>query len=94
MKMDEERRVFRDYLLFTVPHITVFAGALFGLMMLLGLDVRLSAGIFALIYGMMLSVLGLIIRPHVSGLRLYWAFMTFSIFLFGAGIIIVLGVIA
>ncbi len=92
--MDEETRVFRDYLLFTVPHITVFVGALFGLMVLLGLDVKLSTGIFAFVYGMMLSVLGLVIRPHVSRLRLYWGFMAFSLFLLGAGILLIFEALA
>ena len=94
MEMDDENRVFRDYLLFTVPHITVFAGALFGLMVLLGLDVKLSAGIFAFAYGMMLSLLGLIIRPHVSRLKLYWVFMAFSLFLLGAGILVMIEALA
>ncbi len=94
MKMDDENRVFRDYLLFTVPHITVFAGALFGLMILLGLDVKLSAGIFAFAYGMMLSVLGLIIRPHVSRLKLYWGFMVSSILLLVAGILVIIEALA
>jgi len=91
--MDDDARVLRDYLIFTVPHITVFAGALFGLMILLGLDVKLAAGIFAFIYGLMLSILALIIRPHVSRLGLYWLFLVFSLALLGAGAAILLMVL-
>jgi len=86
--MEDDAKVFRDYLIFTVPHITVFAGALFGLMILLGLNVKLSVGIFAFIYGLMLSILALVIRPHVSRLRLYWLFLLFSLALLGAGVAI------
>ncbi len=89
MAMDDSR-VFRDYLIFTVPHITVFAGALFGLLVLLGLNVELSAGIFAVVYGFMLTVLALIIRPHVAHLRLYWVFLAFSLLVFGAGLVTLL----
>lgn len=90
MEMDGDLRVFRDYLAFTVPHITMFAGAVFGILLLLGIDPPLAAGIFAILYGGMLTISGLVIRPHLSGVKAYSAYMIFATLLFAAGIIIVL----
>ena len=79
MDMDEDMRVFRDYLAFTVPHVTVLAGAILGLLIIARLPIDLALGIFALVYGLMLTVLGLIIRPHFSHLLAYRLMMVFSI---------------
>jgi len=78
MGMDEER-TFMNYLAFTVPHITVFAGAVFGILLLIGIDLRLSLGIFATLYGVMLTIIGLIVRTHFSRLLGYKLYMLFSV---------------
>ncbi|WP_297503184.1 hypothetical protein [Thermococcus sp.] len=78
MSMDEDMRVFRDYLAFTVPHITILAGAILGVLIIARLPTNLALGIFALIYGIMLTVLGLVIRPHASHLLAYRFMMAFS----------------
>ena len=70
MTMDDER-VFLNYLTFTVPHVTVFAGAVFGILVLLGVKTSLALGMFALLYGIMLLAVALIAREHFSHLRLY-----------------------
>ena len=93
MAMDEETKVMRDYLAFTVPHITVFAGAVFGILLLVGVDRVLASGIFALLYGIMLTVLGLIIRPHARGSRLYMAFLVFSLSIMLGGMAVILNFI-
>ncbi|WP_240913583.1 hypothetical protein [Thermococcus sp. JdF3] len=85
MTMDEDTKVLRDYLIFTVPHVTVLAGAILGVMMILGVPVTLALGIFASLYGAMLLILGMIIRPHVSGIRAYWLFIAFTVFLILSG---------
>jgi hypothetical protein len=88
--MDEETKVLRDYLAFTVPHITVFVGAVFGILLLVGIDRVLAVGIFALLYGIMLAVLGLIIRPHIKGSRFYLVFLLFALSLVAGGIALLL----
>jgi FtsH-binding integral membrane protein len=70
MGMDEDLRVLRDYLAFTVPHVTVLAGALLGVLLILGVSINTALGIFAVFYGLMLFVLGLVIGTHLS--RLIW----------------------
>ncbi|WP_237266281.1 hypothetical protein [Thermococcus cleftensis] len=90
MDMDEEARVLRDYLTFTVPHITVLAGAILGILMIIGVPVRTALGIFAIAYGLMLTVLGLIIRPHVSGNLLYRLTMAFFVGLVAVGAFLLL----
>ncbi|CAD5243255.1 hypothetical protein [Thermococcus camini] len=88
MTMDEDTKVLKDYLIFTVPHVTVLAGAILGVMMILGVPINVALGLFAVAYGIMLTILGLIIRPHVSGSALYRLMMAFFVGLIGIGIII------
>lgn len=87
MGMDDER-VFLNYLIFTVPQITVFAGAIFGILILLGVEVSIALGAFALLYGIMLSVIALISREHFSGLTLYRLFLLFSLLLAVSGVVL------
>jgi uncharacterized membrane protein YphA (DoxX/SURF4 family) len=77
MTMDDER-VFLNYLAFTVPHVTVFAGAVFGILVLLGVKTSLALGIFALLYGVMLLAVALVAREHFSEMRLYRAYVVFA----------------
>ena len=86
MGMDEDMRVFRDYLAFTVPHVTILAGAILGVLIIARLPLNLALGVFALVYGLMLIVLGLVIRPHASHLLAYRLMMVFSLGLAAAGI--------
>ena len=88
--MDEETRVLRDYLIFTVPHVTVLVGAILGVLMVIGVPVRMALGIFSVVYGLMLTILGLIIRPHVAGNMLYRVSMAFSVGLIVVGAAILL----
>ena len=84
MGMDEDLKVLRDYLAFTVPHVTVLAGALLGVLLILGISVNTALGIFAIFYGFMLFVLGLVIGPHLS--RLLWYRLMMAAF---AGLMVV-----
>ncbi|AHF81055.1 hypothetical protein [Thermococcus paralvinellae] len=67
----DENRVLLNYYLFTVPHITVLAGAVLGLLLLLKIDIKKALGIFAVFYGSMLTILALMVRTHFSKLILY-----------------------
>jgi uncharacterized membrane protein YphA (DoxX/SURF4 family) len=80
MVMDE-RRVFLNYIAFTLPHVTVFTGAVFGILVLLGIKTPLALGIFASLYGIMLFAIALVAREHFSGLTIYRLYLLFSIFL-------------
>ncbi|WP_335755157.1 hypothetical protein [Thermococcus barossii] len=84
MGMDEDLKVLRDYLAFTVPHVTVLAGALLGVLLILGVSVNTALGIFAVFYGLMLFVLGLVIGTHIS--RLIWYRLMMAAF---AGLMVV-----
>ncbi|WP_297470003.1 hypothetical protein [Thermococcus sp.] len=75
----DDKRVFLNYLAFTVPHVTVFAGAIFGILVLLGINKLLALGAFALLYGIMLFAIGLVAREHFSGLGLYRLYILFSV---------------
>lgn len=88
MPMDEETKVLKDYLIFTVPHVTVLAGAVLGVLMIAGVPVNVALGIFAILYGLMLTILGLVIRPHVSGNVLYRLSMAFFVGLVVVGVLI------
>lgn len=85
MGMDDER-VFLNYLIFTVPQITVLVGAIFGILVLIGVETPIALGIFALLYGVMLLSVALVAREHFSGLMLYWLFLFFSIVLALSGV--------
>ena len=87
MGMDDNR-VFLNYLAFTVPHVTVFAGAVFGILVLLGIKTSLALGIFALLYGAMLLAIAFVAREHFSGLELYRLFLLFSFILTISGAVL------
>jgi hypothetical protein len=89
--MGEEGKVLRDYLIFTVPQVTVFAGAVLGILLAVGVKLNTALGIFSGLYGGMLLILALIIRPHVSGLRLYRLVIAFSVGLILVGVLVLMG---
>ncbi|MBP1911594.1 hypothetical protein [Thermococcus stetteri] len=86
--MKEEDRVFLRYLMFTVPHATVLAGALLGVMLVLRVKPEVAAGVFSLFYGVLLSILAAIVRDHFSKSYLYKAFVGIGVLLLVGGIAI------
>ena len=85
----EDRKVFLNYLAFTVPHVTVFAGAIFGILVLLGINTYLALGIFAFLYGLMLLAIALVSREHFSSLKFYRIFLVSSVFLTLFGVFLI-----
>ena len=67
----DENRILLNYYLFTVPHVTVLAGAVLGILLLLKIDIKKALGIFAVFYGIMLTILAIMVRTHFSKLTLY-----------------------
>ncbi|WP_297091088.1 hypothetical protein [Thermococcus sp.] len=90
MDMDEDLKVLRDYLMFTVPHVTVLAGALLGVLLIMGVQVNTALGIFTVFYGLMLFVLGLVIGPHFSKVLWYRLMMVFFACLMLLGVALLL----
>ncbi|AFK22224.1 hypothetical protein [Pyrococcus sp. ST04] len=64
-------RVLLRYYALTIPHVTIFAGALFGILLLIGVDLKLAVGIFATVYGLMLLIIALIVRQHFWDSQIY-----------------------
>ncbi|WP_370520075.1 hypothetical protein [Thermococcus sp. LS1] len=88
MSMNEDTKVLRDYLLFTVPHVTVLAGALLGVLLLLGVKLNVALGIFTIFYGFMLLILALVIREHFSKLLWYRLAVAFFVGLVLMGLLL------
>jgi len=82
-------KVFLRFLAFTVPQVTVFAGAVFGVA-LVTLDTRRALGVFALTYGLGLLLTALPVRGRFST-GLYRAYLLFSVLLVLAGVAILSG---
>ncbi|AAL80575.1 hypothetical protein PFDSM3638_02240 [Pyrococcus furiosus DSM 3638] len=83
--MKEEEKTLVRYYALTIPHITLFAGAILGILMLMKADFILSLGIFSTLYGLMLLIVGIIVKDHFWELTLYkLSLLAFSLFiLFG-----------
>ncbi|BAD85983.1 hypothetical membrane protein, conserved [Thermococcus kodakarensis KOD1] len=90
--MDEEEKVFLRYLMFTVPHATVLAGALLGVLLVLKVRPEVAAGIFSLVYGTILMILAAVVKDHFSKSPLYKIFLSITLFLVGGGVLILLNV--
>lgn len=88
MAMDEEEKVFLRYLMFTVPHATVLAGALLGVLLVLKVRPEVAAGVFSIIYGVLLIILGSTVWSHFSKSYLYRIFVGIGAFLLAGGILI------
>jgi len=69
--MMDENRTLLNYYMFTIPHITVFAGAILGILLILHIDVRKALGIFATFYGILLIIIAALVRSQFSKLLLY-----------------------
>ncbi|WP_010479969.1 hypothetical protein [Thermococcus zilligii] len=87
--MADEKRVLRDYYVFTIPQVSVFAGAILGILFILRLKVELVLGLFSVIYGVMLTVIHLVVYPHFKSNPLYRFGLAFSVVLLLAGIYLV-----
>ncbi|WP_337998395.1 hypothetical protein [Thermococcus gammatolerans] len=86
MEMDENTRILRDYYFFTIPHITVFAGAVLGILFILRIDVRMALGIFAFLYGLMLLTIHAIVFRHFRSNMIYRLGLLFSLVLVMTGL--------
>ncbi|AEC51884.1 hypothetical protein PNA2_0968 [Pyrococcus sp. NA2] len=84
-----ERELVRYYM-FTIPHVTIFSGAIFGLLLLMKVNTKLASGLFATLYGFLLTILALIVRQHFWNSTLYRISLITFISLFAAGILITL----
>ncbi|KUK16879.1 hypothetical protein [Thermococcus sibiricus] len=67
----DENKILLHYYLFTIPQITVFAGAILGILLILHVDVRKALGIFATFYGVLLIIIAALVRNQFSKLPLY-----------------------
>lgn len=85
--MDDER-ILMKYYAFTIPHITVIAGALLGILLIAGIDIKRALGVFSAAYGLLLIIIGLMARPHFSKLTLYKVSILFFSGILIAGIIL------
>ncbi|MFA4647520.1 hypothetical protein P8X24_09770 [Pyrococcus kukulkanii] len=76
------------YYAFTIPHVTIFAGAVFGILLLMRIDLKLAVGIFSALYGLMLTIVALVVREHFWNSRIYKLSLLAYVSLFLAGIFI------
>lgn len=67
----DENKILLHYYMFTIPHITVFAGAILGILLILHVDVRKALGVFATFYGVLLIIIAAVVRNQFSKLPLY-----------------------
>jgi len=70
MEMEDEKILF-NYFIMTIPHVTVLAGAILGLLLLMKVELKLALGIFTLLYGIFLTIIGIIVREQFGKLTLY-----------------------
>ncbi|WP_175059919.1 hypothetical protein [Thermococcus sp. 2319x1] len=73
----DENKILLHYYMFTIPQITVFAGAILGILLILHLDVKKALGIFATFYGVLLIMIAALVRNQFSKLPLYRASLLF-----------------
>lgn len=88
MDRETDAKVLRNYYMMTVPQVSVLAGAIFGVMIAVGMSTRLAAGIFAVTYGLSLTVLHVVVREHLGHLKLFKVFFIASISLIAVGLLI------
>ncbi|WP_087036943.1 hypothetical protein [Thermococcus litoralis] len=67
----DDNKILLHYYLFTIPQITVFAGAILGILLILHVDVKKALGIFATFYGVLLIIIAALVRNQFSKLPLY-----------------------
>lgn len=69
--MDEKTRILRDYYMFTIPHVSVFVGAVLGVLFVLRIKTLLALGIFSVLYGVMLVIIHAIVYPQFRSNWIY-----------------------
>jgi len=89
MKM-KENRILLNYYLFTIPQVTVFAGAVLGIMLILEIKTQTALGIFASFYGLLLTIIALLVKKQFSNLVLYKISLLFFVGFMMLGILLLL----
>lgn len=89
MGMDEKTRILRDYYAFTIPHISVFVGAVLGVLFVLKVSVPLALGVFSALYGLMLSIVHVIVYPQFRSNWIYRLGLSGSILLMLVGVFLI-----
>ncbi|WP_461865425.1 hypothetical protein [Thermococcus sp.] len=84
----DDRHALINYYAFTIPHITVLAGALLGILLIVGINPKIALSIFSIVYGSLLIIIGLIVRPQFSKLTLYKISIIFFLGILLAGIVL------
>ncbi|WP_048147105.1 hypothetical protein [Pyrococcus abyssi] len=82
-------KVLVRYYALTVPHIMLFAGAVFGVLLVMGIDLKLAVGIFSALYGTLLLIINLVVREHFWEHHLYKLAFIASILLIISGLLII-----
>ncbi|NJE26169.1 hypothetical protein E3E22_05955 [Thermococcus sp. MV5] len=75
----DDNKILLNYYLFTIPQITVFAGAILGIMLILNVEIKIALGIFASFYGLLLTIIALLVKRQFSKLPLYRASLLFFV---------------
>lgn len=89
MVMKGDTRVLRDYYLFTIPYVSVFVGAILGVLFILKVDLYLALGIFSLLYGLMFVIIHAVVFPHFRSNNIYRLGLLFSAVLVVIGLLLV-----
>ncbi|ASJ03634.1 hypothetical protein A3L09_10380 [Thermococcus profundus] len=87
--MDEKTRILRDYYTFTIPHISVFVGAVLGLLFVLRISITLALGVFSALYGLMLLIVHAIVYPQFRSNWIYRLGLFGSILLMLVGVFLI-----
>lgn len=86
MDMKEDNKILRDYYFFTIPQVSVFAGAVLGILFVLRIDIHMALGIFAFLYGLMLLGVHGVVFQHFRSNRIYRLGLIFSLILTAGGL--------
>ncbi len=84
----KEEKILMNYYAFTIPHITILAGALLGILIILRVDIKRALGIFSMVYGSLLIIIGLTVRSQFSKLALYKVSIIFFLGILFAGFVL------
>ena len=89
MVMKGDTEVLRNYYLFTIPQVSVFVGAVLGVLFILKLDIHLSLGIFSFLYGLMLVTIHAVVFQHFRSNIIYRLGLFFSTVLILLGLLLI-----
>jgi len=84
--MKEDNKILRDYYFFTIPQVSVFAGAVLGVLFVLKVDLHIALGIFAFLYGLMLLMIHAVVFHHFRSNIIYRLGIIFSFVLAAVGL--------